>query len=603
MSLPITRQTQLSEDLAINSFQYHALIVDDEPSLRQLLARALSKVGIRCDTAENGIAALEMCQSHTYDLVIVDLKMPQMNGHALCLQLIQRQDQRPEICVLTGIMQALIDEDLRKRGVKHLYRKPVDYKEFSENMLELLERGAAAQTKDSKPVQTAATPSTPSGSKHNVVVLSPDTSFCHRIVLASAESPLDVIIALSTDHLLEIVNEKRVDLLIIDQEISGFLRGNQIVERLHADLINIPAFLRGSRDSLERLNIDNCQGVERTIEEDTDETEILNMAYGFMSRLSHHCLMIDSAARRLVTEFSDVPPIPHVLTRLAEHAARSSLEISIPQLVNEIETDSRLTSELIKVANSSQVAASSKQKDLKGIVTLLGPRQAIAICLSLGLRTVRSKLMMPWAEDFRHWYLKRTSLIAATAESVARYYDSVPPETAYLLGILQDIGILVLAEHYGEAYFERVVKRVRSIPTLQFITSENMVTNTDHGMVSAAVLQSWSFPFSIVQPVYAHHRDDSDMNLPIMTQGLVRCMRVAEAFAEMCDQPVPQRILKVNQLLSDYYQKGRMDSQDVFLTAIEKTNKMTEVLHTPPLSADELEAVIGQLTKEGPEQT
>ncbi len=571
------------------------MIVDDEQSLRQLLARALTQIGIRCDTAENGTVALDMCQRHTYDLVIVDLKMPQMNGHALCLQLVQLQDKRPEICILTGIMQPLIDEDLRKRGIKHLYRKPVDFKNFSENMLQVLERGAAAQPKSAKADSIEVTSSNPSGSKHNVIVLSPDSAFCHRIVLASAESPLDVIVALSTDHLLEIVNEKRVDLLIIDQELSGFLRGNQIVERLHADLINIPAFLRGPRDSLDRLNIDNCQGVERTIDENTDETEILNMAYGFMSRLSHHCLMIDSAARRLVTEFSDVPPIPHVLTRLAEHAARSSLEISIPQLVNEIETDSRLTSELIKVANSSQVAASSKQKDLKGIITLLGPRQAIAICLSLGLRTVRSKLMMPWAEEFRHWYLKRTSLIAATAEAVARYYDSVPPETAYLLGILQDIGILVLAEHYGEVYFERVVKRVRTIPTLQFTTSENLVTNTDHGMVSAAVLQSWKFPFSIVQPVYAHHQDDSEMNLPIMTQGLVRCMRVAEAFAEMCDQPVPQRILKVNQLLSEYYQKGKMDSQDIFLTAIEKTNKMTEVLHTPPLSSAELETIVSQL--------
>lgn len=571
------------------------MIVDDESAIRELLSRVLSQAGFQCDTAENGEKAMEMCALHRYDLIITDLKMPVMNGHILCTELMNLQDQQTEICVLTGIMQPLIDEDLRKRGIKHLYRKPIKYKEFSQNMLEILEGKTDSQHKNIAPVQADDTSTTRPGSKHNVVVLSADSSYCHRVVLASAESPLNVIVALSTDHLLEIVNEKRVDLLIIDQDISGFLRGDQIVERLHADLINIPAFLRGSRDSLARVNIENCQGVEKTNEEETDETEILNLAYGYMSRLSHHCLMIDSAARRLVTEFSDVPPIPHVLTRLVEHAARPSLEISIPQLVSEIETDSRLTSELIKVANSSQVAASSKQKDLKGIVTLLGPRKAIAICLSLGLRTVRSKLMMPWAEEFRHWYLKRTSLIAATAESVARYFDSVPPETAYLLGILQEIGILVLAEHYGEAYFERVVKRVRTIPSLQFITSENLVTNTDHGMVSAAVLQAWGFPFSIVQPVYAHHRDATELSLPIMTQGLVRCMQVAEAFAEMCDQPVPQRILKVNQLLSEYYQKGRMESQDVFLTSIEKTNQMTEILRTPPLSSDELEAIVGQI--------
>ena len=577
------------------------MIVDDEPSLQQLLARALTQAGFHCDTTGDAGVGLQMCDRHQYDLVITDLKMPGMNGHTFCTQLLGQGKGQPLVCVLTGIVEPRIEQDLKKRGVKHIFHKPIEYKQFAQEMLQALGDRQVAKPKIKALDPAPETQTSASGSKHIVVILSPDTSFTHKIVLASAESPLDVIIALSTDHLLEIVNEKRVDLLIIDQEISGFLRGNQIVERLHADLINIPAFLRGDSDTLNRIDIENSLGVEKTIELDTDETEILNTAYGYLSRRSHHCLMIDSAARRLITEFTDVPPFPHVLTRLAQHAARSTLEISIPQLVKEIETDSRLTSELIKVGNSSQVASSSKQKDLKGIVTLLGPRQAIAICLSLGLRTVRSKLMKPWAEDFRHWYLKRTSLIAATAESIARYYDSVPPETAYLLGILQDIGILVLAEHYGEVYFERVIKRVRNIPTLQFTASEAMVTNTDHGMVSAAVLQSWSFPFSIVQPVYAHHQDDEELNLPIMTQGLVRCMRVAEAFAEMCDQPVPQRILKVNQLLSEYYQKGRMEAQDVFLTAIDKSNQMTEILRTPPLSAEELEAIVTQF-QEGDEQ-
>ncbi|QDT89104.1 HDOD domain-containing protein [Gimesia algae] len=579
------------------------LIVDDESSLRQLLARALTQVGFHCDTAEDGTAALQYCERHDYDLVITDLIMPETNGHAFCIKLLENKKNTPLICVLTGIEEPRIEEDLKKRGIQHLYHKPIDYKQFSQDMLRFLK-----ETKDSAPQETAvkslsSTPSTTESpsSKNNVVILSPDMTFCRRISLAAADSPLNVIIALSTDHLLEIVNEKRIDLLIVDQEISGFLRGNQIVERLHSDLINIPAFLRGEKITFNHLNIDECEGVEKLIEQDIDERDLLNMAYAYLSRLSQHCLVIDPAARRLVTEFSDVPPIPHVLTRLAERAAQSSLDISIPQLVSEIETDPRLTSELIKVANSSQVASTSKQKDLKGIITLLGPRQAISICLSLGLRTVRSKLMMPWAEDFRNWYLKRTSLIAATAESVARFYENVPPETAYLLGILQDIGILVQAEHYGEAYFERVIKRVRQIPTLQFTTSEYMVTNTDHGMVSAAVLQSWGFPFSIVQPVYAHHQEEQT-KLPIMAQGLVRCMRLAEAFAEMCDQPVPQRILKVNTLLAEYYQKSRMEAQDVFLTAIEKTNQMTDILRTPPLEPGELEAIVNQLQISDPQQ-
>ncbi|HAH45654.1 MAG TPA: response regulator, partial [Planctomycetaceae bacterium] len=174
--------------------------VDDESAIRELLSRALSQHGFRCDTAENGETALEMCARHQYDLIITDLKMPVMNGHIFCTQLMKQQDRKPEICVLTGIIQPLIDEDLRKRGIKHLYRKPVEYKEFAKNMLEILNRKKASRHKNLEPAQSDES-TTPSGSKHNVVVLSTDSSFCHRIVLASAESPLDVIVALSTDHL------------------------------------------------------------------------------------------------------------------------------------------------------------------------------------------------------------------------------------------------------------------------------------------------------------------------------------------------------------------------------------------------------------------
>ena len=55
------------------------LIVEDEATLRESYAMILSSQ-YDCDTAENGKEALEKCKETTYDLILLDLMMPVMNG-------------------------------------------------------------------------------------------------------------------------------------------------------------------------------------------------------------------------------------------------------------------------------------------------------------------------------------------------------------------------------------------------------------------------------------------------------------------------------------------------------------------------------------------
>ncbi len=574
---------QLEESL------YNALVVDDESSLRQLLARVLTRTGFRCDLAEDGYAALKLIERRQYDLVVTDLKMPQLNGHALCTCIMSsKSETKPLICVLTGVIEPRIEKDLRRRGVEHIYFKPVDFKDFAEQMLQIVRAERPLQDLPGQPPRS-------NQARHRIALLSTDLSLGGRMLLVSGQHEVDIEVCVSTDHLLEIVQGRRIDLLLIDQHLSGFLKGDQIIARLHDDLINIPGFLRVPTEEFDRYDINKMEGVERILRDTDTPGDMLQQAADFLHRLSYHRLMIEPAARRLVTESNDVPPLPHVLTRLANHLGQPAEKLSIPEIVADIESDSRLTSELIKVSNSSMVSSCTRHSDLKSVVVLLGARRAISICLALGLRTVRSQLMKSWAEEFRAWYLKRSTIIAAMAEAYAKHYEKVPPETAFLMGVLQDIGIMVLAEHYGQAYYERVVERVREIPTLHLTTSERFVTNTDHGMVSAAVLQSWGFPFSIVQPVFAHHLESEDSELTKMGAGLVRCMRVAEAFAEVCENPAPQRVMKLNELLSRYSKTSREEARPVFLEAIEKAKHATEILNTPPLDGSELESLVNQL--------
>lgn len=63
------------------------LVVDDEASLRQIMAKALERAGYQVETAENGRVALEMFRRHPADLVVTDLIMPEKEGIETIMEL------------------------------------------------------------------------------------------------------------------------------------------------------------------------------------------------------------------------------------------------------------------------------------------------------------------------------------------------------------------------------------------------------------------------------------------------------------------------------------------------------------------------------------
>ena len=77
------------------------LIVDDEPDMLENCTRILSRLGYACLTAENGRAALAILEHEHPDLILTDLKMPEMDGMAL-LQHAHATDPDLPVIVITG---------------------------------------------------------------------------------------------------------------------------------------------------------------------------------------------------------------------------------------------------------------------------------------------------------------------------------------------------------------------------------------------------------------------------------------------------------------------------------------------------------------------
>jgi len=68
-----------------------ALVVEDELRVAQLVAEVLEAEGYEIDTAANGLLALEKIEAHAYDLIVSDLRMPELDGRGLYRELERRQ--------------------------------------------------------------------------------------------------------------------------------------------------------------------------------------------------------------------------------------------------------------------------------------------------------------------------------------------------------------------------------------------------------------------------------------------------------------------------------------------------------------------------------
>ncbi len=77
------------------------LIVDDEPGIRESLTDVLQDEGYRVESAESGEACLEMLQGRKYDVVLLDIWLPGMDGIQV-LERIQSVDAPPKVIMISG---------------------------------------------------------------------------------------------------------------------------------------------------------------------------------------------------------------------------------------------------------------------------------------------------------------------------------------------------------------------------------------------------------------------------------------------------------------------------------------------------------------------
>ena len=115
------------------------LCVDDEPGLLRLVARLLERMDLDVSTAPSPTAALALFDTEHFDLVVTDIRMPGMDGHAFLAEIRTRDPQIPVI-VATG--HASLDNAIRalRDGASGMLIKPFTAEEFETEITNALQR-------------------------------------------------------------------------------------------------------------------------------------------------------------------------------------------------------------------------------------------------------------------------------------------------------------------------------------------------------------------------------------------------------------------------------------------------------------------------------
>jgi DNA-binding NtrC family response regulator len=105
------------------------LIVDDEIDFTEVLSQRMEARGITVDTAANGREALEKVGSTSYDAIILDLSMPDMDGLETLKRLVT---ENPDLQVIMLTGHATIENGIEaiKRGAMEFLKKPADLQDL-----------------------------------------------------------------------------------------------------------------------------------------------------------------------------------------------------------------------------------------------------------------------------------------------------------------------------------------------------------------------------------------------------------------------------------------------------------------------------------------
>lgn len=128
-----------SKPLDLNGFRI--LLVEDNKTNQELASTLLEKVGASITIAENGLEAIAQLEQRYFDLVLMDIQMPEMDG-LMATKLIRKQDRFKDLPIIAMTANALVGDRERslRAGMNAHINKPINITELHSTLADFLEQ-------------------------------------------------------------------------------------------------------------------------------------------------------------------------------------------------------------------------------------------------------------------------------------------------------------------------------------------------------------------------------------------------------------------------------------------------------------------------------
>ena len=229
------------------------LTVDDSKAIRMIVGKQVAELGFDVDEAEDGLLGLAKLDEVTYDLVILDVTMPNMDGPAMLAKMRGDGNKTP-VLMLTSESKKSIMMDVMKAGIEDYILKPFKPEELKAKVLKVLKLTGpvGASTAAAPALNVASMPmrTDPTGKQFIDILVIDDMENVGKKLKTLVPAHVTVTGALSASAAMTLCRDKVFRVVLVDTDIpdvnSAALMNQLRTLQQHAAFLALP--LRTTND-------------------------------------------------------------------------------------------------------------------------------------------------------------------------------------------------------------------------------------------------------------------------------------------------------------------------------------------------------------------
>jgi two-component system, cell cycle response regulator len=195
------------------------LTVDDSKAIRMIVGKTIAELGFEFDEAEDGLLGLGKLEELAFDLVILDVTMPNMDGPAMLAKMREQGNTTP-VLMLTSESKKSIMVDVMKAGIEDYILKPFKPEELKAKLLKVLKVTSPSPGAAQAPVAAPAPIRTdPTGKQFIDVLVIDDMENVHKKLKTMLPPHMSVAGASSASAAMSMCRDKVFRVVLMDTDI------------------------------------------------------------------------------------------------------------------------------------------------------------------------------------------------------------------------------------------------------------------------------------------------------------------------------------------------------------------------------------------------